>query len=1139
MRFQLRDLATAPRWTVVDDDGLPVFESGAHRDRAEAMAAMGRAVDALRDPTRYRSAAEGAGLALIDDAGRELARARMPRGASVGEFVEERRGDALDRERFRVEVVGAGEAEGAPAPTAPSREDLDEEYDYSVTGFANEPGLHFAADGAPYRFLYRDERGRGIVYSRDYADEPRYRAALRALLRNARASRVRRWAAGGRHYFRIADARGGEVARSPGFAEERDREAAVAYFLASADDQRERVEAALRTFRAGDFPLGATGGRGQPGFEEFRLGGRFYFAFNDEGGVPLLLSRGYRASYAAQAGLLAVVRYGAHAARYRLRETEGRVAVVLLGEGDVELGRTRTFPSREEATRHRDYLGAEMTARADELGLLGGDAEAWPPAGPAALEFELLRPLPAPPPPTPTNRPPAMAHDPNPARRQDNYLVCSAYEARVDDAKHPKHDDVIVFTHDNGLHYFAILTADGDAVALRSEGYPTVGARETGLKSVLRFRGKRTRYKIEETRGMFFTLLTAQNGQEIARSCPKASAGEAEGLWPAVSAASAALAARAAEEAAAAAAAETAAAAEAAAPHDPNPARREDNYLVCSAYRARVGDSRHPKHADVIAFTHDNGLHYFATLTEAGEIALRSEGYPTTGARDNGLKSVLRFREKRTRFKTERRRNLYFAVLYAQNGQEIARSCPKPSDDDAGLLLPGLGAAAVALAARTAVAPASAEEPSAPATAPAETPGAAGLAGGVAAGAAALGGGGAIEPPPGPPADREDDYLACKEYRGRGLTDPANRVSLFRHENGQYYFALLDASGGVRLRSEGFPTAAARDRELSGALRHVDDESRYERIARGDYHINVLRDETGREVGRSCARKEVVPFVPVAASGAAALAAAAPAAALAAAAATPPPPTPSPEPLTPPPTDDKGGCAWWMWALAALLLLALLFFLLRGCGGAATADTDAAGVDAVGTAAAPPGEGDDAGDLAAGAAAVAGAAAAPDDAELEEPAPAPEPEPAPAAAAAPPPPLAPARGGEGLGCGSIAVDAPYNERGVPELPVDVFAGIAGEVQVFLQSGDGRTAAFPLDDLEFAPPGNELAVEPCSVGDVDRLAAVLRANPDAVVTVSAATRDNCETLARLFDYRGVGRDRIAIRPSDANELLVTQ
>ena len=133
------------------------------------------------------------------------------------------------------------------------------------------------------------------------------------------------------------------------------------------------------------------------------------------------------------------------------------------------------------------------------------------------------------------------------------------------------------------------------------------------------------------------------------------------------------------------------------------------------------------------------------------------------------------------------------------------------------------------------------------------------------------------------PVDKEDDYLPCKAYIGHKVNDTRNNIAFFKHENGQFYFVLYGEDGQVRLRSEGFPTTKERDQELSGVNRFKDQESHYKRVAKGKYFMDILYDETGREVGRSCLQKieepveEVAPTVVEEAAPVMAVAAVAPA----------------------------------------------------------------------------------------------------------------------------------------------------------------------------------------------------------------------------------------------------------------------
>lgn len=105
--------------------------------------------------------------------------------------------------------------------------------------------------------------------------------------------------------------------------------------------------------------------------------------------------------------------------------------------------------------------------------------------------------------------------------------------------------------------------------------------------------------------------------------------------------------------------------------------------------------------------------------------------------------------------------------------------------------------------------------------------------------------------------DKEDDYLPCKFYQGREVSDKKNNIVMFKHDDdGQYYFALYESNGSVKLRSEGFRTSEERDQELSGVLKFHNDESMYKTLTKGKYSMRVLYDKSGREVGRSCLIKE-------------------------------------------------------------------------------------------------------------------------------------------------------------------------------------------------------------------------------------------------------------------------------------------
>ena len=117
--------------------------------------------------------------------------------------------------------------------------------------------------------------------------------------------------------------------------------------------------------------------------------------------------------------------------------------------------------------------------------------------------------------------------------------------------------------------------------------------------------------------------------------------------------------------------------------------------------------------------------------------------------------------------------------------------------------------------------------------------------------------------PVAPPHDPEDDYMSCASYAGRKTDAKNSDVACFEH-NGQHYFAIYDANGNVALRGEAHPTAAQRDEDLADVLRNRANKDRYETKKFGQkYQFTILRDENGKEIGRSCIDKIPVPAAAV------------------------------------------------------------------------------------------------------------------------------------------------------------------------------------------------------------------------------------------------------------------------------------
>ena len=439
--------------------------------------------------------------------------------------------------------------------------------------------------------------------------------------------------------------------------------------------------------------------------------------------------------------------------------------------------------------------------------------------------------------------------------RPDDYLPCERYlNGEYDEHGFNRFSE-------NDKFYFSFL--ENGNVILRSEGYGTEAARENGIASV---KTNMTEDKNYQTRllpdGKWVLSLKAANHQEIARSCVVEAEEEAKAFLPSERIKAAALAVQKAATS----------------------ANEADDYMICREYEEKIG-SVSDKYSDFITFHHENtNKYYFAWINPKKEIILRSEGYPTTAARDNGLESVRKNRDIRERFKVIESHGAYFLTLKAGNHQEIGRSCPRNSEAELWALLNSASAAATV----------------------------------------------------------QDDYLPCSRYKAHNKSFTAGHkdfISFQDEETKLYYFAWINTDGDIILRSEGYQSAASRDNGIESVIKNRDIKERFKVEEHDGEKYLILKAGNHQEIGRSCPGSSesalwalLAPAAVVAASAVVPpVAAAAVAAAVAATApkVVPPPPVAAAAPVA-----GKSGFNWW-WLLP-LLLLGLLFLLWRSCQNKAT-----------------------------------------------------------------------------------------------------------------------------------------------------------------------------------------------------------
>jgi uncharacterized protein YegP (UPF0339 family) len=224
-----------------------------------------------------------------------------------------------------------------------------------------------------------------------------------------------------------------------------------------------------------------------------------------------------------------------------------------------------------------------------------------------------------------------------------------------------------------------------------------------------------------------------------------------------------------------------------------------DNYLPCEQYAAASESSKYPGFK--AWFDEATGAWYFAAVTNKGRVVLRSEAYTTEAARDNGIESVMRNRDIEERYSVAEDDGKWYIILKAGNRQEIARSCAHDSEAAA--------TADIAMCASDAVESAAIVE----------------------------------------------DYLSCASYEGHAASEQYAGFTTFTNaENGQHYFALVDGSDNVMMRSEGYTTEASRNKGIESVIKNRDNEERYS-VAQdendGQWYI-ILKAGNHQEIARSC-----------------------------------------------------------------------------------------------------------------------------------------------------------------------------------------------------------------------------------------------------------------------------------------------
>lgn len=667
MKFYVNQQDDQFVFKLTSDNGQLLAESGTFSDRDACVTAIRSVIGQLPTNSSYRiSERNGKSIfEILSPTGSLLATSEeFSSSAAAQSFIDDIVEDASDEAQYSVEVVTQTATTQSQFVEIPSLTAIDYAslYDFSYQSKTNTSGFElFEVEGNNYTFLYNDANGTPLLYARKFDSSGKREKRIRQLIQAAaKEERFEIIEENGSYFFIIKAKNNAEIGRSRLFTSQNDAEMGVQYCKDTLGNfAADYPEPAKRKKKSNEYNFDLKAESNENGFHTLRGENKeHYFVYNDAAGIPVLFSQGYSSSGGRDNGIKTVIKNAGLADQHEVKEENGSYYFILRSANRQEIARSRAFNSMEEATSNLNWTLENAKTFAGKYGVEVETVKITTETENFTIDVDLPKPAPV-----------AVQEETVSNRNEDEYLDCEAYLGHTEIPA----EGFRTF-EENGQYYFVMLDSAGK-VLLRSEGYPTVGARDNGLASVQKNREIKERYSVVEDGGEYFVVLKAGNHKEIARSCAFQSESAAFGtygflngggdLFPWSLPIAAAVAETIKTEAV------------------------HDNYLACKAYS---GHEESPEEGFLTFKNEEDGQYYFAMFDEfSNKTLLRSEGYPTTAPRDNGIQSVIKNRDIAERYSFIEEDNQHFVILKAGNHKEIARSCGYKSKDELLGLFPFMG----------------------------------------------------------------------------------------------------------------------------------------------------------------------------------------------------------------------------------------------------------------------------------------------------------------------------------------------------------------------------------------------------------------------------------------------------------------
>lgn len=510
MKFQIEQVPGGDgfQFRLLSNAGDVWLTSSTFADRDGCTAAIRTAIERIADEGNFENRAEdGQFFAVLSD--ENGARLAISEGLASAAAAASRIGviatEAEEQEDYEVTLTTTTLTSAAlPSFLGSAFTNFEELYDFTLSSASNQPGFElFQSDkDQEFYFFFNDAAGKSILYSRGFKDASRRKKRIGQVIKNAqREDKYDRRDSGGQYSFILNGSNGQEIARSPMFASEAEREAAIAYLMGNAGEYASLYIKPKRKSQkkaVNQYNLDRKSTSGNEGFEDFRNADdkQHYFHLNDQKAAALLFSQGYASAKSRDNGIRSVIKNGGDRTRYELREEGGKHYFILRAGNRQEIARSRNFATVAEAESFIDYLVGKLPGYAAIYGVAAAEI-----ATTQTESFTLT-----------VDRDEPEVEAPASKKVIDDYLPCDEYAGERGFHK--------FYREDRKEYYFSYIN-DDDEVVLRSEGYTTAAARDNGIESVKKNAPIEKRW-LKETAmdGKYhYFALRAGNNQEIARSC--------------------------------------------------------------------------------------------------------------------------------------------------------------------------------------------------------------------------------------------------------------------------------------------------------------------------------------------------------------------------------------------------------------------------------------------------------------------------------------------------------------------------------------------------------------------------------------------------------------------------------------------